>query len=86
MKYKNNDFGPRTTTNVAVLPESIAAPFGLYSLIIPNQIFSETLELLTRYFQIDWFFKRSALLMTETELKLIAAAAIMGDSNQPVSG
>ena len=29
---------------------------------------------------------RSALKMTETELRLIAKAAIIGDSNQPVNG
>jgi hypothetical protein len=31
-------------------------------------------------------FKRSAFASTETELKVIAAAASMGDSNVPVSG
>src|SRR5690606_8530610 len=30
--------------------------------------------------------KRSALKMTEAELRLIAKAAIIGDSNQPVNG
>lgn len=30
--------------------------------------------------------KRNALLITETELKLIAAAAIIGLSNSPVNG
>lgn len=30
--------------------------------------------------------RRSALPMTDTELKLMARAAIMGDSSQPVSG
>ena len=30
--------------------------------------------------------KRSALAITEAELRLIANAAIMGDNNQPVSG
>jgi hypothetical protein len=30
--------------------------------------------------------KRKALLSTETELKLIAKAAILGDSNQAVKG
>lgn len=30
--------------------------------------------------------KRSALLMTDTEERLIASAAIMGDNNHPVSG
>jgi hypothetical protein len=30
--------------------------------------------------------KRSALAITQTELKLIASAAIIGDSNQPVNG
>lgn len=29
---------------------------------------------------------RKALLITETELKLIAKAAIIGDNNQPVNG
>ncbi len=29
---------------------------------------------------------RKALLITETELRLIASAAIMGDSSQPVNG
>ena len=30
--------------------------------------------------------KRKALLITETELRLIASAAIMGDKSQPVNG
>ena len=30
--------------------------------------------------------KRSALTITDTELKLIAAAASIGDSSQPVQG
>ena len=30
--------------------------------------------------------KRSALVITDTELKLMASAAIMGDSSQPVNG
>ena len=30
--------------------------------------------------------RRSALVMTETELRLIASAANIGDSNQPVNG
>ena len=30
--------------------------------------------------------RRKALLMTETELRLMASAAIIGDSNQPVNG
>lgn len=30
--------------------------------------------------------RRSALLMTDTEERLIASAAIMGDNNHPVSG
>ena len=30
--------------------------------------------------------KRSAFVMTDAELKLIASAAIIGDSSQPVSG
>ncbi|CAM4291367.1 hypothetical protein COAQ111491_15450 [Comamonas aquatilis] len=33
-----------------------------------------------------YFFKRSALKITDTELKLIASAAIMGDSSHPVNG
>lgn len=36
---------------------------------------------------VDYFlFKRSALVITETELKLIAAAAIIGLSNIPKNG
>jgi hypothetical protein len=30
--------------------------------------------------------RRSALVITDTELRLIARAAIMGESNQPVNG
>lgn len=32
------------------------------------------------------FRRRSALVMTDTELKLMAAAAIMGESSQPNTG
>ena len=37
---------------------------------------------------LGWFHvrKRNALVMTDTELRLIASAAIIGDSSQPVNG
>ena len=34
----------------------------------------------------DWRLSRKALVITEAELRLIASAAIIGDSNQPVNG
>jgi len=32
------------------------------------------------------FFSRKALVLTDTELKLMAAAAIVGDNNMPNTG
>ena len=32
------------------------------------------------------YLKRNAFVITEAELRLIASAAIIGDSNQPVKG
>ena len=39
---------------------------------------------ITSYFAVPR--SRSALVMTETELKLIASAAIIGDNRRPVNG
>ena len=36
--------------------------------------------------QIFTLRKRKALVMTETELRLMASAAIIGDNSQPVNG
>ena len=37
-------------------------------------------------FYLDVPLKRSALVITDTELRLIASAAIIGDNNCPVNG
>ena len=47
---------------------------------------TDRLEILAGAIRNAYLRKRSALTMTDTELRLMANAAIIGDSSQPVKG
>jgi len=74
LRYKDNNLNQHIASKVSWLLSEIT--FLRFSLLRSTLI---TFYKCTR-------LSLSELLMTETELKLIAAAAIMGDSNMPKNG
>ena len=73
----NQSLQPVSNTQVKIVFISLVLAFELFLLRWLNVV---------SHVHISTLRSRKALLITETELKLMAAAAIMGDNNRPKTG